>query len=307
MLSSHYDVIGDIHGHADALHRLLAKLGYREHGGAYAHASRRAVFLGDFIDRGPYQAEVIRLVRAMAATGSALAIMGNHEFNALGWATPDGEGSFLRPHTQKNEKQHAAFLAQIRPGSSAHREALTWFASLPVWLDLGGIRVVHACWHGASQVRLASACLDRSGRFHEEGLHKAYRAGTPEQAAADVLLKGPEAQLPGGQSFHDKDGHRRHEARLRWWDSGATTFRLAALGLEGREAELPDDPVPVDYHYQEPIPVMFGHYWMAGRPHLLSPTASCLDFSVAKGGVLTAYRWSGEAVLSSDNLVWVVA
>lgn len=301
------DVIGDIHGHADALHRLLSKLGYRERGGAYRHAERKVVFLGDFIDRGPEQVEVLRLVRAMTAAGAARAVMGNHEFNALGWATDDGAGGHLRPHDKKNERQHAAFLAQIGPDSPAHREAVAWFSGLPLWLDLGDLRIVHACWHAPSQARLAAHCLDAAGRLHAEGLHLAYRAGTPEQGAADILLKGPEAVLPGGQGFRDKDGHLRHEARLRWWDSSAISFRRAVLGLEGREDELPDEPVPSGYGYREPVPVLFGHYWMDGRPNLLSPTTACLDFSVAKGGVLTAYRWSGEAVLSPDHLVWVAA
>ena len=49
-----------------------------------------------------------------------------------------------------------------------------------------------------------------------------------------MLLKGPEAHLPNGRSFHDKDGHLRHETRLRWWDPAATTFRTAAIGMEAR-------------------------------------------------------------------------
>jgi len=48
-----YDLIGDIHGHADALRRLLATLDYTRHQGGYRHSDRRAIFLGDFIDRGP--------------------------------------------------------------------------------------------------------------------------------------------------------------------------------------------------------------------------------------------------------------
>ncbi|WP_245197250.1 metallophosphoesterase [Labrys sp. LIt4] len=302
-----YDVIGDIHGHADALHRLLTKLDYRERDGAYRHSDRRAIFLGDFIDRGPEQVEVLRVVRAMAGAGTARAIMGNHEFNALGWGTPDGSGGFLRPHTEENRKQHAAFLDQIGEGSPAYREALAWFTCLPIWLDLGGLRVVHACWHGASQHRLAATCLDAAGCLHGPGLHKALYDGAPENRAAEILLKGPEIRLPAGHSFRDKDGHIRHDARLRWWDREATTFRSATLGLGEGASALPDDPVPTHYRYDDPVPVMFGHYWMSGRPQLLSSTASCLDFSVAKGGVLTAYRWSGETVLSNDNLVWAPA
>jgi hypothetical protein len=65
--------------------------------------------------------------------------------------------------------------------------------------------------------------------------------------------------------------------------------------------------VLADFAYRDATPVLFGPYWMHGGPHILSPRASCLDFSVAKGGVLTAYRWSGEAVLKSENLIWVPA
>ncbi len=56
---------------------------------------------------------------------------------------------------------------------------------------------------------------------------------------ADILLKGPEQRLPEGIHFFDKDGHKREEVRLRWWDQEATTFRKAALGLDGREMNCP--------------------------------------------------------------------
>ncbi|WP_281170011.1 hypothetical protein [Fodinicurvata sediminis] len=42
-----------MHGHASALERLLGKLGYRHDGTCYRHPERTAVFLGDFVDRGP--------------------------------------------------------------------------------------------------------------------------------------------------------------------------------------------------------------------------------------------------------------
>jgi hypothetical protein len=77
--------------------------------------------------------------------------------------------------------------------------------------------------------------------------------------------------------------------------------------MEGREADLPDEPVPTDFFYRDEAPVLFGHYWLNGEPHIQNPRASCLDFSVAKGGYLTAYRWSGEPELQAKNLVWVPA
>lgn len=55
-----HDIIGDIHGHAGALRALLAKLGYQERDGTYRHADRQALYVGDFIDRGPQQVETVK-------------------------------------------------------------------------------------------------------------------------------------------------------------------------------------------------------------------------------------------------------
>ena len=92
------DVIGDIHGHADRLEALLAALGYAETRGAWRHPSRTAIFVGDFIDRGPGQRRTLDFVRAMLDAGSVEAVMGNHDFKAIGWATadPDEGGLHLR-------------------------------------------------------------------------------------------------------------------------------------------------------------------------------------------------------------------
>jgi hypothetical protein len=83
MPDQHYDLIGDIHGYADELVQLLQKLGYGLADGCYRHPARKVIFLGDFIDRGPKQGEVLQIVIPMVQQGSALAVMGNHEFNAL--------------------------------------------------------------------------------------------------------------------------------------------------------------------------------------------------------------------------------
>lgn len=62
-ISVMYDLIGDIHGHADALQQLLKKLGYYRQKGVYRHPDRQAIFLGDFIDRGPRIREMLEIVR----------------------------------------------------------------------------------------------------------------------------------------------------------------------------------------------------------------------------------------------------
>jgi hypothetical protein len=303
MITGSYDLIGDIHGHAEVLRRLLREMDYREDDGVFRHPDRQVIFVGDFVDRGPEQREVLHIARSMCDAGTALAVMGNHEFNALGWAEPDGNGGFLRPHSQKNTEQHEEFLRQVGEGTAAHKEALDWFQTLPVWLNVPGLRVVHACWHAPAQ-QMLQPYLDPSQRFTKEGLREASRKGSDAYDAAEVLLKGPEARLPDGRTFRDKQGHTRHEVRLRWWDPNATTLRKAALGMDGDEESLPDLPMTTEYLYAEPVPVFFGHYWLKGLPALSGDYAACLDFSVAKEGFLTAYRWSGENVLSPNNIVY---
>jgi Calcineurin-like phosphoesterase len=298
--------VGDIHGHADPLRRLLHKLDYGEVEGVFRHPDRKMIFVGDFIDRGPEQREVLRIARTMCGAGSARAVLGNHEFNAIGWAAQNQDGWFLRNHSEKNARQHAKFLQQFEENSAAHQAAISWFKSLPVWFDLPGLRVVHACWHEPSREDLMSL-LDERGCLTETGIRESYRHGTAAHTAIKILLKGPEQRLPEGIHFFDKDGHKREEVRLRWWDQDATTFRKAALGLEGRENEVPDEKLPKDYRYFEGKPVFFGHYWLKDQPEITAPNAACLDFSVAKKGYLTAYRWSGETQLSIDNLVSVRA
>lgn len=78
-----FDQIGDIHGHAGALKRLLAKLGYSPEQRVYKHPDRRVIFLGDFIDRGPMIRKTPEIVRLVFNSGPALAVMGKHERSAL--------------------------------------------------------------------------------------------------------------------------------------------------------------------------------------------------------------------------------
>jgi hypothetical protein len=233
-------------------------------------------------------------------------VLGNHEFNAIGWAAQSEDGGFLRSHSPKNMHQHAEFLRQFEEDSAVHQDAVRWFRNLPVWLDLPGLRVVHACWHEPSRAALMPF-LDERGCLTETAIRESYCDGTDARAAVEILLKGPEQRLPEGVHFFDKDGHKREEVRLRWWDQEATTFRKAALSMVGREDELPDSELPRDFRYRESKPVFFGHYWLSGSPGITSSNAACLDFSVAKKGYLTAYRWSGETQLSIDNLVSVRA
>jgi protein phosphatase len=84
-----FDVIGDVHGCLAELEELLVTLGYsleRDAAGRPAgarHPERRAVFVGDLVDRGPDTPGVLRLVMGMVAAGTAFCVSGNHEAKLL--------------------------------------------------------------------------------------------------------------------------------------------------------------------------------------------------------------------------------
>ncbi len=147
-----YDLIGDIHGCARTLARLLDTLGYRRQGGVWRHPSRHAVFLGDIIDRGPRIREALHLVHDMVDAGQAHCILGNHEFNALGWYTPAPPGSgrtFVREHTPRYRRLLEETFQQFEPYPDEWKAFREWFMELPLYLDGERFRVVHACWDGA--------------------------------------------------------------------------------------------------------------------------------------------------------------
>ena len=120
-----YDIIPDIHGQAGKLRGTLRNLRYSERRGAWRHSDpkRHAVFLGDFIDCGPDNREVIRIVRGMIDAGTESAVMGNHELNAIHFHTRDENGP-LRARSEKNVAQHASFLQEFPLGSSDAHEAI---------------------------------------------------------------------------------------------------------------------------------------------------------------------------------------
>ena len=76
-----FDMIGDVHGCFDELAELLTRLGYDQtaSGGYHHPEGRRAIFLGDLVDRGPAIPAVVRLVMAMVTSGDAFCIPGNHD------------------------------------------------------------------------------------------------------------------------------------------------------------------------------------------------------------------------------------
>ena len=315
-----FDVIGDIHGQDGKLERLLVLMGYVPQGVGYlAPQGRQAVFLGDLIDRGPGQVRVLEIVRAMVESGDALCIMGNHEFNAIAYLTDDplNPGEAFRPNRGntakclKNRKQHAEFLAQVGEGSDVHRGWVEWFRTLPPYMDLGGIRVVHGCWDDQAIATLNAEGWVNGTPLTDALLYEACRMvkpgeESPMMKARKLLTCGLEIDLPPGQFIEAKDGMRFDNVRVANWRDWARTFQVVALVPAGQGARLRGMDWPADLVISkiEGAPVFVGHHWFSGHPVIESPKLACLDWSAGKGGPLVAYRWEGEEALSNDKLIW---
>jgi hypothetical protein len=290
------DIIPDIHGQAEKLEALLRRLGWRRTPSGWANdtSAREIVFLGDFIDRGPENARVLHTVRSLVDAGKAHAVMGNHELNAIHFHTPHPArpGAWLRAHTPERVRQHAAFLKEFPLGAPATAEAIAFMAGLPLFLERPGFRAVHACWDEAAIAALRVAAP--TGILSEAQLMRAADPADPLFGLVETTTKGPEAVLPAGAGFRDKDGHDRRAVRIKWWVREVRCWADLALSVPDPE-RLPDAPppaavLPAPYPAAAP-PVFFGHFWMTGAPVLQAPNVLCLDYSAGIGAApLLAYR-----------------
>jgi hypothetical protein len=241
----------------------------------------------------------------MIDAGAAKAVMGNHEYNAIAYFTSDDKGEFLRQRNERNTGQHQAFIDAYSANTSEWSEMIEWFKSLPLWLDLEGLRVVHACWDPV-YIKKISDEYNITALLNDDLLRASSVPGTWQYKAVETLLKGKEIQLPEGASFSDKDGNSRHEIRVRWWGKG-TTYRDVYMGPKSALTQIPDEPILGDHmieYGENEKPVFLGHYWMDGEPTPLTKNIACLDYSVAKrGGKLVAYQWDGEQQINPKKFV----
>ncbi len=201
-----FDIIGDVHGCLDELRALLAKLGYE----AVAHegrsilrhpGGRRALFVGDLVDRGPDSPGVLRLVMDMCAADAALCVPGNHEARLI---------RKLRGRDVKMTHGLAETMAQIEALPEAGRdafvaEAVEFMDSLVshFWLDGGRLVVAHAGMkeemqgRGSGAVRAFALYGETTGETDEFGLPVRFNWASEYRGKATVVyghVPTPEAE-----------------------------------------------------------------------------------------------------------------
>jgi len=170
-----FDIIGDVHGCHVELLSLLDRLGYDTAAEPVAHPEgRRAVFLGDLVDRGPGVAEVLDIAMSMVAAGSALCVAGNHEVKL---------GRAIAGRNVRVSHGLAESLEQLQRRAPEFSERVAEFIDGLIShyvLDGGRLVVAHAGlperYHGRSSGRVRDLALygDTGGETDEFGLPVRY-------------------------------------------------------------------------------------------------------------------------------------
>lgn len=333
------DIIGDIHGEYDALINILKNLGYDlKHGGKHPEG-RKAVFVGDLVDRGPDSPAVIKLVKKLIEHGNAFAVMGNHELNLLRSKAKDGGGWFFEERRQKD-----AHYQPFQIVAEDERQYLYDFLlSLPLVLERSDLRVVHAAWSPehvdyirsisiGDVVKTYSVIEDDINQYISvSGLHERYKN---EKLKWDELLEEENAVIP---FLHDTAEYNiAHQMR--------NPLRVLTSGVEGK-CDMPFyashkwryvERVAWWNQYTDAVPVIVGHYWRridgdstrnkdeTNVFENVSPTSwhgargnvFCVDFSVGgrykernrqlpvgSESALAALRWPERTLMLEDGAV----
>lgn len=187
-----FDIIGDVQGCLDELVQLLITLGYAPENNSWRHpAGRRALFLGDLVDRGPDSPGVLRLVMDMVSAGTALCVQGNHD-NKLHRKLA-GRDVKLTHGLAETVAQLEAMPDDTRPAFLS--EVTTFLDSLRshYWLDGGKLVAAHAGlpadMHGRGSGAVRSFALygETTGETDEFGLPVRYEWARDYRGDAMVI------------------------------------------------------------------------------------------------------------------------
>ncbi|WP_409180942.1 polynucleotide kinase-phosphatase [Amycolatopsis sp. VS8301801F10] len=175
-----FDIVGDIHGCRAELETLLGELGYAierdDEGRAIGaqHPERRAVFVGDLVDRGPDTPGVLRLVMGMVRAGNAFCVTGNHEHKLL--RALRGRNVQVTHGLAESLEQLAAETPEFRAEAQEFMDGLVSHYVL----DGGQLVVAHAGiterFQGRASGRVRSFCMygQSTGETDEFGLPVRY-------------------------------------------------------------------------------------------------------------------------------------
>jgi hypothetical protein len=140
----------------------------------------------------------------------AIALMGNHEYNALAYAYQLPGDSFLRPHNEKNNKQHEATLKEFKGYHNEWASYLNWFYCA-LFVDFAKLRAVHACW---DKEHIEWLQQRRYRTMNRELLVQSHDKNGQAYAVINDILKGKEFTIPEEYAWKDKAAIENREP---WW------------------------------------------------------------------------------------------
>jgi protein phosphatase len=187
-----FDIIGDVHGCLDELQELMTNLGYsvERNGDGYrvgVPESRKAIFIGDLVDRGPKIPDVLRLVMGMVEAGTALCVPGNHDMKLL---------QKLRGKDVKMAHGLADSVAQLEAESPEFKSNVAEFLDGLIShyvLDDGKLVVAHAGMReemqgrGSGAIRSFALFGETTGETDEFGLPVRYNWAADYRGRASVV------------------------------------------------------------------------------------------------------------------------
>lgn len=185
-----FDIIGDVHGCYDELRELLVKLGYQfsdDEFMAQHPESRRAIFVGDLVDRGPKTPDVLRLVMNMVKNGSGICVAGNHDVKLM---------RKLRGKDVRITHGLAESLEQLEGETAEFKAEITKFLDRLIGhyvFDAGKLVVAHAGmkeqFQGRSSARVRDFGLfgETTGETDEYGLPVRYNWAQDYRGKATVV------------------------------------------------------------------------------------------------------------------------
>lgn len=251
--------IGDIHGQYEKLLKLLDHLSFDLDDLESNVGNAQLVFMGNLIDSPSGfegdQLGLLQLVESLVAQNHAYCLLGNHEFNAIGWATQLRPGEWARPHSAHDFVQHQSFLETLGEGSEEHLYWINWFKKRPFFVDFESVHAIHACWNEQALTAI-EPYLNDDHSLKEEYWINAFDPDHELFALCEILLKGAEYPLPKGESFFDITGGIGTPKHAEWWWV---------------------------YEQQENVkPVVIGHYSLTGLPEAKSKNVICVDYNAAE-------------------------
>lgn len=284
-----YDIIGDVHGEASLLEALLKQLGYAKKNGLYTHPDgRKAIFLGDIINKGNQQKQTIDIVRKMVDHGHGEMVLGNHELEII-----------LRHDAlkQSDEKprmgKHRKFLEAYPPGSDRYKSVIKWLKKRPLYLEIDShankANCVHAYWDPKILSQIACHLDDQNTLSKQAWQEIARNQGLRNHIEA--IVNGPVERVT------------TKKIRAHWWKQKNTMQAQRTY-----KARPPTNDPPLGHlqtffmkaSQNTAAPLFIGHYQIPLAELILTDKITCLDPRKSVAG----YRWDGENEINAGKLYY---